>query len=265
MRRSERVPPSRPGHLPQGGLLLCTLLLCSACVVGNGIEASEARAHSGFTGVAIGSFADTTITLADDFEVLITCDSDLLDFFLSRVENDVLIVRHEQILGSRLACRIDIEMPELHSMRNEGSGDMHTDDLLVGIEAIANTGSGHLRVPGAELVGGAIDLDNTGSGSLDVRGLDADLLRASVTGSGNMTLAGVAPVADYLNSGSGTLDAADLLAEDVVITCSGSGDVLAFSSGVVEVLVTGSGDVVVYGSPIEAIETDTGSGTISYP
>jgi len=262
----QQIVQSNPFTGAFGALIfLCLLLPSTGCLTGNGIETTEERDHADFTGVVVGSFADTSIVIGAGFDVSITCDGNLLRYFISEIEGNNLVIRHEQPISSVLDCKIDIEMPEITHMSNTGSGAMATDDVLQGIETILGTGSGTLSVPGAVNADGAIGVDNTGSGAVVVEGLEADTVVGLVTGSGNITMAGVTRAGEYANTGSGRLDAEDLIAETIDVSSTGSGDIIANASDSSTVVVTGSGDVVVHGNPTDRDDTNTGTGAITYP
>jgi hypothetical protein len=65
-----------------------------------------------------------------------------------------------------------------------------------------------------------------GSGDLTVRGLEAQSVRARLSGPGNMTLSGNAAVLSAQVSGSGDLDARQLCARQTDVTVRGPGNAI---------------------------------------
>ncbi len=247
-------------------------LLSSGCpqwtVIGNGVEATEARPLADFTEVSVGSFADSNIVLGSSFDVQITCDANLLQYFRSQVVGDVLIIDHaggwDLRANIRGGCHVDVELQSLTKLSNAGSGIMKTDDVLFGVEAISNTGSGQVVVAGAVRPADHLEVTNTGSGRAEVRGVDVHDLRGSQEGSGSIFLAGAVREAVFVCDGSGQIDAEGLIAETVNVTLNGSGDVIVYATDRIEVVLIGSGDVIVHGFPQDRDVTISGSGTVVY-
>jgi hypothetical protein len=116
------------------------------------------------------------------------------------------------------------------------------------IRSAAVIGGGRLVIAGP-VRGQRVDLALTGSGSLAVPGLDADILNATLLGSGNISLGGRGAKVRLITSGSGTLDAVPLSAGDLTIRSDGTGEMRATARYTASVTTTGIGAATVYGSP----------------
>ena len=250
-------------------ILALVLTGCPATLIhGNGEEATEWLQHTDFTEIEVGTFADTNVVLGSGFEVSITCDANLLQYFTSRVVGARLIIDHAQRYGLRPniagGCHIDIEVPLLTRLSNAGSGTMSTDDVIVGLVAVENLGSGQVLVAGAVRPFLELDVANTGSGRAEVNGVDVHDLRGSLDGSGTVFLAGGVRDAVFVSTSSGVIDAQALIAETVAVTLTGSGDVVVHATDGIVVVLRGSGDVIVHGSPPSRDVTINGSGSVVY-
>jgi hypothetical protein len=103
----------------------------------------------------------------------------------------------------------------------------------------------------------------SGSGNISAKGVKSGDLEASVTGSGDVTLTGMADLLRGHITGSGELRAGDLAAKNVRITVTGSGDATVHANEELEAQVTGSGDVHYSGNPPKVKKSITGSGSIA--
>jgi hypothetical protein len=103
----------------------------------------------------------------------------------------------------------------------------------------------------------------SGSGNIHVAGLKAGDMEAGVTGSGNVTLSGVADRLSGQITGSGNLRAGDFDAKRVRVTVTGSGNATIRATEELDASVTGSGNVHYSGNPPEVRRNVTGSGKIS--
>ena len=86
---------------------------------------------------------------------------------------------------------------------------------------------------------------------------------ASLSGSGNLKLAGKADTAKLRISGSGDIQADDLVTTNADVSISGSGDVgVTLGGGTLRASVSGSGDIVWHGSATVEDARVHGSGGI---
>ncbi len=104
----------------------------------------------------------------------------------------------------------------------------------------------------------------TVSGSGDIVGktpITTNDLYTSISGSGNIKLAGKATVHDARISGSGSLSCFDLESENATIKVSGSGDCEVNATKQLKVSISGSGDVAYKGNP-SISQSVSGSGSV---
>ena len=222
-----------------------TLLLVAPLLVTMPASAAE-RSY------AIGSF--DRIRVEGPFEVQLATkaspgaraegDPRATDGIDIRVEGTTLIIRagvngwgEQEVAGSKTAplIRVSTQM----------------------IRSATVIGGGRLVVAGP-VSGQRVDLALTGSGSLAVSGLDADILNATLLGSGSIRLGGRGAKVRLITSGSGDIDAVPLSAGDLTIRSDGTGEMRATARFTASVTTTGIGAATVYGSPACTVKAVAG-------
>jgi hypothetical protein len=134
------------------------------------------------------------------------------------------------------------------------------DTLRIGSKGSYNTRLGVKLIITVPALDGVSVL---GSGDIHVTGLKAGDMDASVTGSGDVTLAGNADRLHAKITGSGDLRAGELGAKEVRVTVTGSGDATVRATEQLDASVTGSGDVRYSGKPPQVRKNVIGSGDIA--
>jgi hypothetical protein len=107
-------------------------------------------------------------------------------------------------------------------------------------------GGGKLAIAGA-VRGQRIDFQVTGTGSIDAQGLDVDEFAATLFGSGNVSLAGMARRARLSTNGTGTIAAQGLVANDLIVRLDGPGETQANARYTADLTSTGLGHIAVVG------------------
>ena len=102
----------------------------------------------------------------------------------------------------------------------------------------------------------------SGSGRVETPGIDVRSLDIAISGSGEYVASGAADELDIRVSGSGDAELGELQVETATIAVSGSGDVDLSSNGAVSAGISGSGDVTVTGNA-ECAHSISGSGTMT--
>ena len=121
------------------------------------------------------------------------------------------------------------------------STEVRGDTLVVSTKESYTSRAGlKVRVPTARLEALAIE----GSADAVVEGLKGERFKASIAGSGDITIHGGADVFEVAIAGSGDVNAADVTARKVAVRIDGSGDVrLVGSADEVSFQTNGSGDI----------------------
>jgi Putative auto-transporter adhesin, head GIN domain len=102
----------------------------------------------------------------------------------------------------------------------------------------------------------------SGSGGVAVDGVEAARFRASLSGSGVLTVTGTARRLEASLEGSGVLALQGLESRDARATVSGSGRLQVQATGTLHASVPGSGVIFYRGNPKRVIKSATGTGTI---
>lgn len=101
----------------------------------------------------------------------------------------------------------------------------------------------------------------SGSGNVQADSIISNVIRSSVSGSGDITLVGKAGFLDSSISGSGKVQALSLVADTVECSVSGSGNFFVHAEKYLKVRVSGSGDVKYKGDP-KIDQSISGSGKV---
>lgn len=218
-------------------------ILVSACwgVPGNGKRERETRDHEGFIGIENHGELDVQVRRADDFRVVVSIDSNLLDNVKTRVRDDRLIIDNNiNFTDVVRGPHVIVEMPELTFVELSGSGDLDATRFDEG---------------------GTVRLELSGSGDLQFEG-SSPRIDAELRGSGDLELAGTTDFIDIRLSGSGNVDARNLDAGEGRLRLDGSGDVAVTVHGEVDAEVNGSGDLDLFGDVDLKRSDEDGSGDI---
>lgn len=197
---------------------------------------------TGFDKVEAAGASDVAITTGPAFAVRATGDAEAIDRLVITVENGTLKIGSKSEWGwsRRGEARVAVTMPRLTGIRVSGSSDVTAD-----------------RGAGPAFAAGV-----TGSGDVRIGTIDADDVRFSVSGSGNLTAAGRCRSLGAQVTGSGDIDAAALKCATVQVKVAGSGNLSAFASQTATVSVSGSGDVRITGGG-RCTSSTAGSGVVT--
>lgn len=207
---------------------------------GNGIEATEGRITPGFNKVKSEGEFDVHITNGDEYDVVITAESNILPYIETDVHNNELKlhIRGLHNVRNHLPMEVFITTPHLSGIKQSGSGVITTDYFTANNADFAISGSGLIETA-----------------------MDADHIDAVISGSGRLTITGDAIDADFVVSGSGRIDAYDLTVNDCDARISGSGSIWTTVQHFLKATISGSGNVFYSGTPV--VETHiSGSGSV---
>ena len=103
----------------------------------------------------------------------------------------------------------------------------------------------------------------SGSGDITIQGIAAPTFKIELAGSGNITAEGTADSLTVSLNGSGNVACGDLMARSVTASIDGSGNVTVYTSGRLDATVQGSGTVEYRGDPAEVNQSVPGSGSVA--
>ena len=202
--------------------LACSLANGSRSVEGSGIGASESRSLKTFTSIEIKSSADVTVTFGETQSVTVETDDNILSLVETNVQGGKLVIG--QPIGTDLNPRLGVRITIV--MKS-------LDEAII-----------------------------SGSGTVNISGLDSDLVRFSIPGSGDIVTQGKANTVNASIAGSGTIVCGDLQAKTAEARIGGSGDITVFATESLTANISGSGTVVYRGNPAQVDRSVTGSGNI---
>lgn len=231
------------------------------CINGNGIEETEEIISPDFTGVINTTQANVIFEKGDNFNISITADANILQYFKTSVSGSNLEI---EVKGANCIRPVNkpviyITAPQIKELAVLGSGDFIADSLSGSNIIITSTGSGNINIENAE--GESIRTKISGSGNISINNLIADSYKAIISGSGDMNLSGISQSGLITSTGSGNLYAYDLISSICNILISGSGDVLTTVENEMIATLTGSGNLYYKGDP-EIFMNVSGSGRI---
>ncbi len=204
-----------------------------------GHTTDEVRDVDSFTGIAVGGYADLTVTEGEEFSVVVTADENLQEHVITRVKGSTLEINQEySYFGTPPRVSVAVTMPALAKVSLSGSSDAS------------------IRVTNPA----TLDVNVSGSAQVDLRS-DATALALSVSGSGTITANGTVTTATLSVSGSGAVNGENLTAREATVTVSGSGDVSVRARDSLDARVSGSGHVTYFGDPAVS-QNVSGSGSV---
>ena len=208
-----------------------TLLIAATAIAGaaHAAPVTQDFPASGFDKVIASGSEDITIVTGKPASVTATGAADRIARLRVAVDGSTLKIDHKSSRnwgrpeGDRV--RIVITMPALLAVHGSGSGDI-----------VADFGSGR-----------AFAASSSGSGDLRINRIDSPSVTLRTSGSGDVTAAGQCTDAKVSISGSGNMALAGLACRDIDVAISGSGNVAARATGAANMQISGSGDVAIAG------------------
>jgi hypothetical protein len=211
------------------------------CLDGNGRILSENRQVGSFSGVNNNTSFTVRVSRDSIYSVRVDADENLIKSIHTYTEDDVLIIENQgdRCINSAGPVLIDIHVPELNKVIQNGSGNISADNFT----------SNYMNV------------ENSGSGYIDLKYILADEIDIHLSGSGIITISGTSAIGNYTLSGSGRINADKLKLINCIALISGSGDVSCHVTDNLEAGISGSGIVYYHGDPL-VIKNISGSGRV---
>lgn len=129
------------------------------------------------------------------------------------------------------------------------------------LEKVRMSGSG--KIEGRSVLrGNSLEVGNSGSGNVSLQVEMKEHVKASLSGSGNISLGGTALSANLSISGSGNIKAADMATAQSEVSISGSGNIHTHASEKLAGRVSGSGNIFMKGEPAMQDVRISGSGKL---
>ena len=229
-------------------LFIISGVLFSSCttrrVKGNGEIVKQDRRENSFHSVKVAGAFDVYFSQADEQEIIIEADENLLRYIETRVEDGVLRIRTKsgRNLRPTQGMKVYIKAPKYRSLGIAGSGNLVAETKINSTEKIK--------------------LSIAGSGDIKLQQIDAPQVDVNISGSGKAEGFGNTRDLDIDVAGSGEVMMKELKAENAKISIAGSGNVWVFASMKLDVRVAGGGDIHYYGNPPTINSKLAGSGNL---
>lgn len=232
---------------------LAFTLLSAALLIAVTIKASaqdvstQNRPVSGFSAIASGGPFNVHIKMGGSESVKVEADTKFIDEIETVVEGNTLKIQFKD-----------------HRWSNRYN-NIHRAEIYVSaksLNALTNSGSGHMEVEGTISTSDEFKTMLSGSGNISAT-IKSDGLRAKISGSGSIKLKGSCGDADMHISGSGQIEARDLKAQAVSAGITGSGSIYITAEKTVSAHITGSGNVIYSGNATITDTRTVGSGRVS--
>ncbi len=171
-------------------------------VKGSAVLVSETRSLPPFERIISSLAVEMTVDVGKEQSVKITFDDNLIQFITTDVAGKSLIIESEESFSSRGAVRIEITVPKLTAIENEGSGSINVNNIAGAKFRAILSGSGTMELNGrVELA----DLEINGSGDIDSQMLDAVEVAIAINGSGDAKVFATNAIDAEIN-GSGNIE-----------------------------------------------------------
>ncbi len=232
--------------IKQFSIYILLFLLATGCIEhfnikGNGIDATEQRAVTGFNKIKSSGSFDVQIIKGDETEVLITAETNILPYIETKVSNQTLLIDIPGFhnVRNRLPMSVYITIPELLSVKQSGSGDIITDSFVADEAEFFVSGSGSIST---EMMAKSVEAGISGSGWILIAG-EANQSYLSISGSGNINSSELTVQRCNAHiSGSGTMQVN--AEESIYARISGSGNLYYHGNPEIETSISGSGKVL---------------------
>lgn len=192
-------------------------------IKGSGQVTSETRPASGFTGVDLQTTGDVTITIGKVDSVVVEADDNILPLLKTEVIGSQLLI------SKRANTKISTRNP----MR-----------FIVTMKKLENASM-------------------SGTGDIKIDGLDSDLVKFDLSGTGSITANGKVKTLHVSLPGTGKIVCEELEADTVIAHHSGNGEITVRAGHSLDANITGVGSINYYGDPAEITKTITGHGSIN--
>lgn len=215
-------------------------------VKGNGNVVTIERSVGDYDAVASAGWFDVELVSGQEGELTLKGEENLLEYIKTEVKDGKLVIKTEKGVNLRPS--------------NWNSGILITVPVET-INSVSLSGSGDV-VSKTTIRSDDFKASVAGSGDVSLT-VEATRLKASLSGSGDIDLSGSAKNFEVSVAGSGDIKAYDLEADYVDAQVSGSADIKVTANQGLKARVSGSGDISYKGNPTKIDTKTSGSGDIS--
>jgi len=238
---------------------LASCLIMGNRVKGNGDLTTIEKTLPPFNKIDVRGKTEVHFHLSPDYRVEVTTDSNIQEYILTDVENQVLIIQPEKYINlSPTKELLDIYCPEISAVSLSGSSFFKADDdITTSNFKIDISGSGTIN---ANISSESIAMDVSGSGKI-ISNVSCDNIAMDISGSGDVELSGASKMFKIDINGSGEMKGKNFTTDDCVVDINGSGSMTAAVNNNLEGKISGSGKIMYRGNP-KITFYNSGSGKI---
>lgn len=197
-------------------------------VRGTGDIVTEIRDVDNFHALDISTCGDVELRVGPTFKVEVSCEESIIPFLETLEDNGVLKVHFDRDVRDVDGLRVVATAPNWDGIEISGSADVDAPD---------------------QIGGNILDISIFGSGDVKVFKADFNKIKTRISGSGNITVSGIADDLSCTTSGSGDTDASGCPVLTAKVNISGSGNTRVNVQNQLDVTISGSGDVDYLGNP----------------
>ena len=213
---------------------------------GNGNVVTIERNVGEYDAIASAGWFDVILVSGKEGTITLKGEENLLEYIETEVKNGKLTIKKEKgvnLSSSKWRNGIEVTIP------------------IEDISAVSSAGSGNV-ISKTTIKADTFKASVAGSGDVTLA-VEASDLKASLSGSGDMDLSGSANTLTVSVAGSADIDAFDLTADYVTANVAGSGKLNVTAKEEIKARVSGSGDITYKGNPTKIDSKSSGSGNIS--
>jgi hypothetical protein len=144
---------------------------------------SEVRPLKDFDAISLRAPIDLNITIGKEFIITVLADEKLLPSITTRLNERRLVIDSKDVYSSMRMPKINVQLPALHQLSIQGSGDAKIAGLTEGALRLQVSGSGDIVAAGTV---DSLEIDVDGSGDVDGSLLIANNGRVRINGSGDV-------------------------------------------------------------------------------
>jgi hypothetical protein len=251
---------------------IMTLCLCiSGCgifpfriITGSGTVIDQTKTVAAFTAIELRTVGDMEIVQGDTFGVVVTGESNILDYINVYVDNGTLCIDNDSnvSLNPTQGVRYAVQVVSVNKISSSGTGSIKCDSLAAPTLDLVCSGTGNFAV--SKLTTSQLTAYSSGTGSISVGSgtIGSCKVNMSCIGSVSLVSSSTANSIDAVITGTGNLNAQTFPAKAVSVQLNGIGNATVTATDSFDGLVTGTGNITYYGNPPTVKSVCTGSGSI---
>lgn len=212
-------------------------------VQGNGTVTTNTRTTQPYDKIDVSGSFDVELIQGTEGTIKVAADENLQEYILTEVHGNTLEIYSKNGVSINSHKGIHITVP------------------VTDLESVQLTGSGSIQ-NNQNLNATTFKATVTGSGDVSLT-VTAQNINADVTGSGSLSVSGKSEHLTANVTGSGDFIGKKLQCNDAIVSVQGSGNLLVNCSNHLQASVTGSGDIIYTGTPDSRDFSTLGSGDIT--